>query len=94
MLGQRISRARKAAGLTQEQLAAATGLKQFHISRIERGGIKDVMAETLLRLARALHVTTDFLLRAEEPKHDASDATPAPPRHRPRSNRPKTQAQE
>jgi transcriptional regulator with XRE-family HTH domain len=94
MLGQRISRARKAAGMTQEQLAAATGLKQFHISRIERGGIKDVMAETLLRIARALHVTTDFLLSAEGTEHDPTDATPAPPRHRPRSKRPKTQAQE
>jgi transcriptional regulator with XRE-family HTH domain len=94
MLGQRISRLRKAAGMTQEQLAAATGLKQFHISRIERGGIKDVMAETLLRIARALHVSTDYLLSGEGPAHDASDATPPPSRRRPRSKRSKPQAQE
>jgi transcriptional regulator with XRE-family HTH domain len=66
--------------MTQEQLAAATGLKQFHISRIERGSIKDVMAETLLRIARALHVTTDFLLSGEDTPQDVSDTRPAPPR--------------
>jgi transcriptional regulator with XRE-family HTH domain len=52
--------------MTQEQLAAATGLKQFHISRIESGDIKDVMGDTLLRLSRALHVTSDFLLQGDE----------------------------
>jgi transcriptional regulator with XRE-family HTH domain len=80
--------------MTQEQLAAATGLKQFHISRIERGGIKDVMAETLLRIARALQVTTDFLLRGEGTEYDASAALPPPPRRRARPKRPKTPAQE
>jgi len=94
MLGQRIKSAREAAEMTQEQLAAATGLKQFHISRIERGGIKDVMAETLLRIARALHVTTDFLLSAEGTEDDTSAATSAPSRHRPKSRRTKTEAQE
>ena len=94
MLGQRIRRARQAARMTQQQLAVATGLKQFHISRIESGDIKDVMADTLLRLARALQVTTDFLLSGESTEPDARDQTPAPPQRRPTSNRRKPQAKE
>ena len=66
MLGDRVRQRRGELDLTQEQLAAATGLKQFHISRIESGDIKDVKGETLRRLARALRVTTDFLLEIEE----------------------------
>jgi transcriptional regulator with XRE-family HTH domain len=66
MLGDRVKEARRKAAMTQEQLSAATGLKQFHISRIEKGWIKDVKGDTLLRLARALQVTTDFLLGAEK----------------------------
>ena len=66
MLGDRVRQMRGELDLTQEQLAAATGLKQFHISRIESGDIKDVKGETLRRLARALRVTTDFLLEVEE----------------------------
>lgn len=62
MLGDRVRQRRDELALTQEQLAKTTGLKQFHISRIERGDIKDVKGETLRRLARALRVTTDFLL--------------------------------
>jgi len=65
VLGERVRKRRSELGLTQEQLSAATGLKQFHISRIESGDIKDVKGETLVRLARALRVRTDFLLGLE-----------------------------
>jgi transcriptional regulator with XRE-family HTH domain len=68
MLGDRVRQRRDELGLTQEQLAATTGLKQFHISRIESGDIKDVKGETLRRLARALRVTSDFLLEIEDPE--------------------------
>jgi transcriptional regulator with XRE-family HTH domain len=66
MLGDRVRQRRDELELTQEQLAAASGLKQFHISRIESGDIKDVKGETLRRLARALRVTSDFLLEIAE----------------------------
>jgi transcriptional regulator with XRE-family HTH domain len=65
MLGDRIRRRRDELGLTQAQLAVATGLRQFHISRIESGDIKDVKGETLRRLARALRVSADFLLELD-----------------------------
>ena len=66
MLGDRVRHRRDELDLTQEQLATMTGLKQFHISRIESGDIKDVKGETLRRLARALRVTSDFLLEIED----------------------------
>ena len=70
MLGERVRRARTGLGMTQEQLSAATGLKQFHISRIESGDIKDVKGDTLRRLARALRVSTDYLLDVEPVEED------------------------
>jgi len=71
MLGERIRQRRDELGLTQEQLATATGLKQFHISRIENGDIKDVKGDTLRRLALALRITSDFLLGIEQKKQAA-----------------------
>jgi transcriptional regulator with XRE-family HTH domain len=76
MLGKRIRRRRRDLDLTQEQLAEMTGLKQFHISRIESGDIKDVKGDTLRRLARALRVTADFLLEPEETTKSKRKATP------------------
>ncbi len=74
MMGERIRDARTAAGMTQEQLAAAAGLKQFHISRIERGDIKDVLGDTLARLAKALNVSADYLLGLTEEESDREAA--------------------
>ena len=74
MLGDRVRAARLAAGLTQERLSALTGLKQFHISRIESGDIKDVRSDTLKRLARALRVSTDALLEFEGEQGASADS--------------------
>ncbi len=73
MLGDRVRLERERAGMTQEQLSAAAGLRQGHISRIENGEIRNVQGETLVRLARALNVTTDSLLGLS----DESDVEPA-----------------
>ena len=42
MLGDRVKQRRQELDLTQEELAKTSGLKQFHISQIERGGIVEV----------------------------------------------------
>jgi len=76
MLGKRLERARQARGMTQEQLAAASGVKHSHISRLENDDIKDIKGTTLRRLARALEVTTDELLGMHEEK-DAETLTAA-----------------
>jgi transcriptional regulator with XRE-family HTH domain len=70
MLGDRVRSRRVKLDLTQEQVAAASGLKQFHISRIESGDIKDVKGDTLRRLARALGCTTDYLVGMHEDEDD------------------------
>lgn len=52
-LGAQILEARKSRHLTQPQLAAATGVQQAEISRIERG-LSNPTAATINRLAAAL----------------------------------------
>lgn len=59
-VGERIRAARDARGLSQAELAAAVGVKQQSISKIEGGG--GITLPVLARLAEALDTTTDALL--------------------------------
>ena len=59
-LGARIAELREEYGLTQGQLAFAAGLKQQHISRIERGAYS-VGFDTLEKIAHALGKRIDFV---------------------------------
>lgn len=66
LLSQQITKFRKAAHLTQEELGKAVGVSTQAVSRWERGGAPDV---TLLpAIADALHVTVDALFGREESK--------------------------
>ncbi|WP_082524743.1 S24 family peptidase [Pseudorhodoferax sp. Leaf274] len=58
-LGQRIRHARGVAGLTQMQLAEASGVKQSDISKLERGDSRSTTG--LVALARALKVDPNWL---------------------------------
>jgi transcriptional regulator with XRE-family HTH domain len=68
--------ARRALGWTQQQLEAASGVKQQHISDLERGEIGRVSYEAVSKLLRAFHkaglkgLTADDLV--EESKERAS----------------------
>lgn len=62
--GDRVERLRKAAGLSQVQLAVATGLSQTTISDIERGRNKG--STEIVTLAAALGVTSEELLTGEK----------------------------
>ena len=62
LIGERVRQRRKALGMTQEQLEAASGVPQGSISRIESGVADDVYASTVLGFAKALQVSTDSLL--------------------------------
>jgi repressor LexA len=62
MIGERVRKARIEANMTQEKLSAETGLRQFHISSIESGRIREVRSDTLIKLSCALKVTSDYLL--------------------------------
>lgn len=61
ILGKRIKDARKSKGMTQEQLAAATGMSQQHIGNIETASSK-LSLQALVDIANALKTTSDALL--------------------------------
>lgn len=61
-IGARLKRAREQAGMTQEDLAAELDMSPTHISVLERG-VKAPKLETLVNIANALHVSSDYLLQ-------------------------------
>lgn len=69
-IGGKIKHAREAAGLTQEQLAAASGLQQSHICRLETG-VHSPSHKTVEKIAAALgKPATDFDPSATEDDAD------------------------
>ena len=62
IFGERIVLLRRRQGLTQQTVARLSGLNTNTISRLERGDILDPSGSVVVRLARALHTTTDYLL--------------------------------
>ena len=66
LLGQLISSARQAAGLSQEEVAARTNLHRTYIRRLERG-IKSPTVRVLLVLATVLgRPASEILKQLEE----------------------------
>jgi transcriptional regulator with XRE-family HTH domain len=60
-LGERLTRVRKARGLTQTELGERVGIKQHLVSAYERDRLR-LSAEMAIRFAQALRVGTDELL--------------------------------
>ena len=58
-----LAKLRKAKGLTQEGLARKASISYHTIIKLESGGIKNPKADTILKLAEALAVSTDKLLK-------------------------------
>lgn len=75
MVGERVHARRKRLGLTQARLSALTGTTQGNIARIETGNAKEVESSTLIALAKALRVTTDWLLGLTD---DEAEEQPGP----------------
>lgn len=61
-LGQRLQLARKAAGLTQQDLCHKAGLSYSTLAKIERGAIKSPSIFTIQNIATALGVGLDSLI--------------------------------
>jgi transcriptional regulator with XRE-family HTH domain len=59
--------------LSQQQLGKAIGQDQAYISRLERGLIEDITIGTFERLARALRVSLETLLKPD-PESEALTA--------------------
>lgn len=66
-LGAAVRQARKAEGLTQEQLAARAGMVQETLSRFECGRGSDFSAAKLLRLVTALGYELTLTRRTRKP---------------------------
>jgi len=60
-IGQRIMLRRKQLGYTQEQAAEKSGLSHQFFSTVETGK-KNLRAESIIKVAKALEVSTDYLL--------------------------------
>jgi transcriptional regulator with XRE-family HTH domain len=65
-IGDRIRIARKAAGLSQEEVARRAGLSLKGMGEIERGDIEDPHISSLAKIARALGVPVEALFKEEE----------------------------
>ena len=77
VLGERIRRQRQTLGVSQTDFAGQTGIPVQVLSRLEHGR-QSIWVERLAELAKALHVSTDYLLgRTDDPR-------PTPPAKRPR----------
>ena len=68
-LGNRIRQARTEKNMSQLDLAEACGISVPYVSDIERGK-KCFSVDILLRIAKALQVSTDWLLRLDNPQTD------------------------
>ena len=75
-LGERLASVRKRCGLTQRELAAASGVSVSLVRQLEQGEREDTRLETARKLAAALGVPTTTLISQaapEEPQTVASD---------------------
>jgi len=61
-IGKRIALQRKKRGMTQEQAAECAGLSQQFLACLERG-TKGLGQDSIIKLSRALDVSTDYLLK-------------------------------
>lgn len=67
-LGLAVSEARRAAGLTQEQLAEQSGVERTYLARLE-AGLTTLLVERSLRLLRRLGARVVVELPDEAPDH-------------------------
>jgi transcriptional regulator with XRE-family HTH domain len=64
-LGERLREARLRVHLTQDQLASRCGISRSLVSQWETGVVQDISAANLVRAARALRVSLDWLLEGD-----------------------------
>jgi len=67
--------ARKIKGLTQQELADLSGVKQPVISRLEKGRTRDLTWTTASRLAAALGVEPSELFAVPAPRKPSTEVT-------------------
>lgn len=60
--GDRIGDLRTNLGLTKKELSQLTGIDASQITRIENGDLKTISSDYLIKLSKALKVSTDYIL--------------------------------
>jgi transcriptional regulator with XRE-family HTH domain len=70
--------ARGTHGWTRRELAKRAGLHEQHLAKVERGHRHRLEAETVIKLARALGCTTDYLLGVSPGTADEQTAQQSP----------------
>lgn len=65
-IGQRIKQVRQERGVSQRDAARAIGVSQSSYSDLERGATEGRAYDLLVRIARHLQVSTDYLLGVED----------------------------
>jgi transcriptional regulator with XRE-family HTH domain len=76
-LGERVLILRRRLGFSQTDLAKASDLDKNTIARLEQGRVHDLSGVTIVRVARALQVSTDVLLGVEPFDSDLLPREPA-----------------
>jgi len=66
-LGEKIHLLRRRLGWTQRELGQFAQVNANTIARLERDEIRDPGSQLVLRLARALETSTDYLLGRDDP---------------------------
>ena len=62
LFGARLRGIREQRGWTQGELELSSGIRRAHISRLETGQRKNPSATLVARLAKALNISTDYLV--------------------------------
>lgn len=68
-IGTRIAQRRKQLQLTQEEVAEKSGLSHQFFACVERG-LKNMRAESIIKVSLALDISTDYILFGRSNDHD------------------------
>lgn len=72
--GRRVRSIRESQGTTQVELARALGIPQSNVSEMERG-VRGLTVHQLYKLAKALKVSADEILRGSNGSHETKPPT-------------------
>lgn len=75
ILGQNITRLRENLGMTQSVLADLSGVSAATINKIENGNRNTLSSDSIIKIANALEVTTDELLKNEDYRIEEFETT-------------------
>ena len=67
--GERIKKLRRSLGMTQEDLGKVIGVQKAAVQKYEKGTVKNIKRENLIKLAKALGTTPEYILGWDMPNN-------------------------